>query len=725
MSPNPSHGLNCSAAWDFFAEKGVQLRKAAEKKNNVDLLATALKDCRRAARRGYKIAKVNLDESAQAIDKVSKSLSECLSSHENGSVRTTDIVEQLRGQLVSVVTELEQLQTATAQHLEESRQKLDKFSVTLFGRTMAGKSTLMEILTNGDGNSIGLGAQRTTRDVRSYEWNGLEVTDVPGVAAFEGAEDEELAFKSAAQADLVLFLITDDAPQPVEAECLAQVRRLGKPVLGICNVKTAIDDEDDLFLLLRNSSKSFDKSRIAPLLKQFHSFADQHTPGKRIPFIVTHLRAKFLAEQNQFSKHREKLLTASRFGAVEDRILREITGRGTFLRTKSFIDGAATPMLDLSNILLDFSAQNSASGRVLVDKKRQFFDWAKSFREDGVERIDTLISKSMDDLRGDVPDFAEEHYDDNQAGEKWNAHVKTAGIKKKVETLQKQILQDCQKALNEVAREIKSELEFVAEFSGDKKISMGGVFDTKRAWNWGTTLLSGGLTIAAVILGSGPLGWAAAAVGVVGWLFSFLFDDREKKAKQAREKLSRKLLKNIDDMERKLRNQLGDWFHQELLRNQVDILLHDLGFVTSGLFELADAQRNLAWTLNDRLKSLFTKLFEEALKQLGAKGVIENVCDIARVPGLATMLLIKPNIIIPERIKNELERLLGENIWFVVDTGNQMSILSQAIGRGCDRNDISVEWKLKVAHVPIDDLDNVTLARIKLAQQLTCLHVMR
>ena len=35
-----------------------------------------------------------------------------------------------------------------------------------------------------------------------------------------------------------------------EAECLARVRRLGKPILGICNVKAALNDEDDVRLFL-------------------------------------------------------------------------------------------------------------------------------------------------------------------------------------------------------------------------------------------------------------------------------------------------------------------------------------------------------------------------------------------------------------------------------------------------------------------------------------------
>src|SRR5438309_3061031 len=129
-------------------------------------LGAALEECRKAARRGYEIAKENLQESAKAINRASKSLSQCLKSLENATVRTPGIVVQLKAQRADVVDGLEQLQRASDSALEERRKHLDSFSVTLFGRTMAGKSTLMEILTRGDGRSIGAGAQRTTRDVR-------------------------------------------------------------------------------------------------------------------------------------------------------------------------------------------------------------------------------------------------------------------------------------------------------------------------------------------------------------------------------------------------------------------------------------------------------------------------------------------------------------------------------------------------------------------------------
>lgn len=688
-----------------------------------DSLEEALLKCRESAQLGYKIARQNLKETSKAIENVTQTLHDCLEKYEDGTVRTTGIVEQLRNQLLMVIKELNQLQVTAEKDLEEKRERLDTFSITLFGRTMAGKSTLMEILTKGKGESIGLGAQRTTRDVRVYPWNGLKVTDVPGIAAFEGEEDEELAFKAAAQADLVLFMITDDAPQPAEAECLARIIQLGKPVIGICNVKTAVDDEDDLILFLRKS-EYFNRNRLNELVGQLYDFTDQYVPGKRIPYIFTHLRSRFLADNPNYTKYRESLLKASHFDELESRIIKEVTGRGVFLRTKSFIDGTTAQMMVIIKNLLDFSAQNSASGRVLIEKRRQFQSWSQIFMEDSRERINTFVSQQMDQLRNEVSDFAEEHYEDKYAGEKWDKHIQSSGLNEKAKRLQEKIQEDCRKALNEIARELEKELKFVAEFSGDRSIKMNGVFDTKRWWNWGTTILSGGIGLAAVIIGSGPLGWAAAGVGLAGWLISLLFDEREKKARKRREKLSKALYDNIDKIEKNLKRQLLNWLNNELLSKQINMLLNDFGVVTSSIFELADAQRTLAWKLNLRQKELGRSIIEEALRNCNGAGMEYHIRDLARIPGFATMFLVTPDTYFPDDIKKGLRYLLDESIWFVIDTGNQKSILSQAIGRGCDRNKISIEAKLNVAHIPLKDIDSMTLMRVNLAQQLTGLHVM-
>ena len=146
----------------------------------------ALYQCRRAASKGYLVAKKNLDGVKMDINQVSTDLTQSMANLDNGRVRTADVIGQLQKQLKQVILDLYTLQDRSRDLLEEKRAQSDKFSIALFGRTMAGKSTLMEILTNGDGLSIGKGGQRTTRDVRSYDWEGLKVTDVPGIAAFEG-----------------------------------------------------------------------------------------------------------------------------------------------------------------------------------------------------------------------------------------------------------------------------------------------------------------------------------------------------------------------------------------------------------------------------------------------------------------------------------------------------------------------------------------------------------
>ena len=73
-------------------------------------------------------------------------------------------------------------------------------------------------------------------------------------------------------------------------------------------------------------------------------------------------------------------------------------------------------MLEFSDKMLDFSAANSSSGRVYIDKHRQFKSWAEGFRENSKERIDTFISKEMNVLRAKIPDFVENNYDKSNAG---------------------------------------------------------------------------------------------------------------------------------------------------------------------------------------------------------------------------------------------------------------------------------------------------------------------
>ncbi len=704
------------------------LQRVAKKGNTImatnpqKKLELELLKCRVVARQGYEIAKKNIQDMDQDIESISQLLLRDLKTLDSSKIRTEQVKEELKKQLSSIINELKKLVSTSSLALSERSKQLDSFNITLFGRTMAGKSTLMEILTNGTGASIGNGSQRTTRDVRSYEWKGLKITDVPGVAAFEGEHDEEVAYTAASKADLVLFLITDDSPQPVEAECLAKIINLGKPVLGICNVKATIGDLLDIKLFLRSPEKVFDRTRLLGINKQFNQFLAKYVPSVHVDFIPVHLLARYLGAQTKYINQREELISASRFSEVESKIINVVVGKGRFYRIKSFIDGAVVPMLQLIDQLLDFSAQNSSNGRAYIDSQRKLKTWKQEFEELSEKRIQTCVSRIMEELRKEIPFFVESHFEDTNAGSAWVRLLKSKDIEGNVQKLQEQLTQECQNKLREIAKELETETSLLTKFSMASEIRMDPIHDYKKWWNWGVAIATGVLGIAALFV-SGPLGWAAAGISVLGSLFSFFFDSHEEKAKQARDKLTKQLNTNINEMGEKIIRKLKGWFYKNLMQEQVPVLMNNLKLVTDGIFRLADAQRSLAWMLNERQKKLNRELIEEALRQLDASAYFNSIKDIARKPNTATMFLIPPEFSMPQEIRYKLAGLLGEKIWFVIDTQNNFFLLKQAIGRGCESHKIRIEQKIKVAHVPLNEFDPLTKERVKLAQQLTGLHI--
>ena len=159
-------------------------------------LRDVLTECQKSARAGYKIASAQEKNLRKALGSAERKIQSAKKDFTASPCYAPDTADLLETQFLEINSAFNRLSFAFQEDLNNLRENLSKFSITLFGRTMSGKSTLMEILTEGDGSSIGKGAQRTTLDVRKYQWNGLEITDVPGIGAFEGEEDEQIAFEA-------------------------------------------------------------------------------------------------------------------------------------------------------------------------------------------------------------------------------------------------------------------------------------------------------------------------------------------------------------------------------------------------------------------------------------------------------------------------------------------------------------------------------------------------
>lgn len=693
-------------------------------------LRDVLKECQKSAAAGYRIASTQEKNLSKVLRSAEEKIQSAIQNFNTSSCYAPDTANLLESQLVEISNAFNRLSFAFRDDLNNLRENLSMFSITLFGRTMAGKSTLMEILTEGDGSSIGKGAQRTTLDVRKYQWNGLEITDVPGVGAFEGEDDEQIAFEAAKTADLILFLITDDAPQVVDAECFSRIVNLGKPIIGIMNVKKAIQNGKSLRFTEKEIKKQFDMERLDKIKKQFYSFSEQYgQTWTHIPFVYAHLQSAFMSLNATDEETRRIYHNISRIDFLKARIVEQVKGKGEFYRIKTFIDIISNPVLESMENLLDQSQINSMQGRTILAKKRQLREWKLQFQQKGIEQIQSLIVKIKSKLNGEIASFAEEHFDDKNADKAWNNLLKERRIETRCQELLEQLEANCNDNLREISREITNELKFATSFAGDKSLRMHKIINGKRLWDWTAVIAGGGLSIAwgiTTLIGAtaaGPLGWAALAVSVIGFLGSYLFKSRDRKEHEARLKLEKNLRSNVtkicDTLQKQMEKNL-----KVLVSVRIDGLLREIAKINMVIFSLADTQKELAWGLNTCLMELNSQLMTEAIRLIGAEGLEHHVKEVARIPGNTSLILLNDGTVFPKEQLDGLRRLMSERIDPIYYSDNKKILISRVIGRDIDRSRISIEEKIGAAHVPLQDASPVIKNRVRLAQQFSQLLIM-
>lgn len=207
-------------------------------------------------------------------------------------------------------------------------------TVMLFGKTRAGKSTTMEALLFGRGDSIGSGRQHTTRDVREYVWPAaadsanstrpaVRVIDTPGIEGFKGEALAAMAAEHIQRADHVLFLMTDDKQSANELEYFKNIETVGKGVTVLLNVKC----KDSLLRdLVDDPGCVFAAADIDGHVRRIAGYLSRNHGIDRPEVIPFHARAAHLARHPDNSPpdglSRDALYRCSRLHDVEQRLAR-------------------------------------------------------------------------------------------------------------------------------------------------------------------------------------------------------------------------------------------------------------------------------------------------------------------------------------------------------------------------------------------------------------------
>jgi hypothetical protein len=627
-----------------------------EAKNHLE---EALESCKKANSQGYSEAQKYLKGLDKSVKDASGIISKCIDNMKRYRINDDNTIATIKQQLELVQTEFEKTYFETGQSIKEKYKMSSTFNITLFGRTKAGKSTLMEILTHGDGSHMGKGGQRTTRDVRSYNWNGMSVTDVPGIDAYGGEEDDQKALEAAVYADLILFMITAGQPEGTEADWLVRLKRMDKPIVCICNYKQSIGEGINDFRLkrlLENPSKLEERMNISELNAQFNTFINEQLPNESVDFIVTHLLAKFASQQPEYRDKSRELEGISRFSAVENSIINEVYDNGVLHRKKCYLSIIDAPLFQQMNQLLAFSSSAYGQFKVIQDKTNKFSEWCRKFNDDQKDNIKNVVEREYNQLRNSIPGFVESHLEDDDVNESWKRHCKRYPIQSNINKSVSDIKKRLEDKVGEIFSELNTEMNLTFSFNTNSDLGNYKFVNWKKCADWAGAVGSVGLTIAAT-LSAGALFWASLAVFAVSAIFSFFCDSREKKLRERRIKLSKKLNESIDKAIRSTRKQLLDAFYSDVI-GQEEKVKDRLRLVGRSMLSLSCGERQLAFGYaknhKDISKMIIANIFY-ALKIPMAE--FDKIECVARVPGRRIAIVVNGEYKLPCKVCDLVDKL--------------------------------------------------------------------
>ena len=616
-------------------------------------IETALHECQAYAQKGYDIANNTWNTIHQALLAEERKVKKV--DKQQGKISRLADEELIKKKKQGLASFME-MDQELKQDLSYLQKQQKEFSVLVFGRTMVGKSTLMEIMTHGSGASIGNGSQRTTLDVRDYHWQGMKITDVPGIASFDGREDDRLALEAAKAADLILFLISDDGVQQEEAKNLAELRRLGKPVLGIINVKLGITEQVRSLDMKRLRNKMAERERIETICNQFRQFAGnfQQDWGD-LTFVPVHLKAAYLGQDKN-----PELWEVSNFTAVEDYILSKVKRDGCFLRIKTFLDRVIIPLQGRMEMLYENSGSSLTEAFEYQKKCQELIEWKKVFKADSQRKKANLRKRLQRKLARGIREFAEDNYDNEDAGKDWKKYLKK---ELKLEADCMSFLQErankCTRKRRGLMDSLRTELTFAGVNAEFDDISMDSITDTKLLG----TIAGGALTIVCPVAG--------IAVTLFNWLFG---SSKEEKIREAQEELQEQLQDAMDECGyvNKLMAGVSKIMKEEILGKGVDGLYKALAQMDAMLIGLAKEEAIGAEKLGVLLNQLNCQLWHEAEGYVAGKNIDSSVDRIVRIPGEVTVAYGTVDGF--DGYEAQMAKLLGEKVeLWVLDNAENLS----------------------------------------------------
>ncbi|MPM05617.1 GTPase Der [bioreactor metagenome] len=609
----------------------------------------ALDECARVAREEFGVA----NQAFHDAEEIGTRLKIAVRSVARRAPADGTAVEDARARLQELETKLEKTLSNSLRKaglaLHAKQGALNRFTVTLFGRTMAGKSTIREALTCGDGATIGKGAQRTTRDVREYTWNSLRIIDTPGIGAYEGDEDRAQALSVIDETDVVLFLVSSDGIQEESFKGMQELRQQNKPLLFVLNVKRDLEKAVNMRRFLKDPRSVFDDNELRGHFDRIHKLAGEYLGMRDIRIIPIHAQAAYLSTRPEHEEHAGLLVEHCRLGDLLDELKSEVARRGNVRRVQTIVDGTQVSLLDLQEELAEQAKTVRRAAQYLEDKFSELDIWLDGFVRATNVRAETEAAQLVQPLRASVSSFIDENIERDDVGHRWGRKVKALDIEGWLERQQTAILDELRGRLVEFSREMSVETKLIGEFNSTKP-SQFDPWDVKRSLRW-VSAAGGALAGVAAVAGYfgaanfwNPVGWIAGGVSVIALGLSWLFGDREKKLQRQKAKATSQLRENIDQLEHEVASGLKKWFYDSVTSRLVRAIRKDTKQLYNGMRDVSRSLDDGAREVGAIVEGLNRRLLVRAGQFVGAS--VDETCigRVVRDPGVRAKFLWRDSI---------------------------------------------------------------------------------
>lgn len=635
----------------------------------------SLDACKQIAKKEYKVVQGHFEQCDNIIYELSKKL-QCVIEHGSQTLSKDKMVEDgLTNMLRDLKRDYGKLLSKRNVNLAKQKRSLDCFNVMLFGRTMAGKSTIREAITRGDGQTIGKGAQRTTRDVKEYEWNNLRIIDTPGFGAYNGQEDTKIAHEILEQSDVVLFMLNSDSIQESTFVELEYVHKLNKPLIFVLNMKKDLENDGNRRRALKSPEKYIFKEEDI----QAHTDRLKYLAGRAginpstVRVIPIHAQAAFLATTLS-GEDGKQLHELSRIDNVLNALIDEVEGNGPIRRVQTFLDSSLHHVDEQSLLIL---SQRDRLTKLLPQYESNFTRISQ-WKVKTLRNAPRLLSKEVDlafkPLIDSVADFVDNHIEDDKAAEAWDRHYKSLKITKKIEQSIQALAEQVVEELYEFNREMNEGLDINLSFDVAHNGQNFSEFDFKRINGW-SSAIAGVVSAIAFFNSWNPVGWVAASFSIAFSMFSFFSDSRAKKLKEAKSKQRQDLLENIEKSKKKIKDNLESWFEKNIHRAIILPVEHNLSLLCRALSKFIselDSTDSQLYILKHEINSrLLNQVAYVITKRHFA---LPKFIKIVRVPGYACYFLVSDYLRNSELLM-AMSKVMREKIIAVYNTSLDKKIL--------------------------------------------------